>query len=46
MSKLVRLWVFLAITGLMAACGDSPVGLADNCEDGVVDPNSYCEPGG
>ena len=43
MSKLVRLWVFLAITGLMAACGDSPVGLAGDCDEGTLDPNSYCD---
>ena len=43
MSKLVRLWVFLAITGLMAACGESPVDLSyDDCS-GVPDPNSYCD---
>ena len=41
MSKLARMWVFLAITGLMTACGESPVDLSLNC-DGVPDPNSYC----
>ncbi len=41
MRKLVTMWVFLAITGIMTACGGSPTDLA-NC-DGVVDPNSYCD---
>ena len=43
MSKLARLWVFLAITGLMAACGQSPVDLAIDCLPGVPDPNGYCD---
>ena len=44
MSKLVKLWVFVAITGLMAACGGSPLDLAsDDCDWGVPDPNSYCD---
>ncbi len=42
MSKLVRLCVFVAITSLMVACGDSPVGLSDDCDQGVPDPNSFC----
>ncbi len=42
MKKLVTLFVFLAITGLATACGDSPVGLAGDCEEGVVDPNGDC----
>ncbi len=46
MKKLVTMFVFLAITGLATACGDSPVGLAHNCEEGTVDPNAVCEPGG
>ena len=41
MSKLVRLCVFVAITSLMVACGDSPVGLSDGC-NGIPDPNSFC----
>ena len=41
MSKLARLWVFLAITGMMTACGGSPVDLAGGC--GGMDPNSYCD---
>ena len=44
MRKLVTMWVFLAITGIMTACGGSPTDLAHGC-DGVVDPNSYCEEG-
>ena len=28
MSKLMRMWVFLAVTGFMTACGGSPVDLA------------------
>ena len=40
MRKLVTMWVFLAITGMMTACGGSPTDLADGC-DGVVDPNSW-----
>ena len=42
MSKLARLFVFLAITGSMVACGESPVGLSD---DGPLDPNSYVDYG-
>lgn len=42
MSKLMRMWVFLAITGFMTACGGSPFDLAGNC-DGVPSPNSYCD---
>ena len=42
MSKLARLWVFLAILGSMTACGNSPVDLADGCNDGVPDPNAIC----
>ena len=42
MSKLMRLWVFLAITGIMTACGESPAGLAWDCGGGM-DPNSYCD---
>ena len=42
MSKLMRMLVFLAITGLGTACGGSPVDLAGGC-DGVPDPNSYCD---
>ena len=41
MRKLVTMWVFLAITGIMTACGGSPTDLANGCDDGVVDPNSY-----
>ena len=45
MKKLMTMLLFLAITGLATACGDSPVGLAGDCEDGVVNPNSFCEGG-
>ena len=44
MSKLARLFVFLAITGSMAACGESLVGLPD-FDDGPLDPNSYVDYG-
>jgi hypothetical protein len=46
MRKLAKMFVFLALTGIMTACGDSPTGLADSCEEGAPSPNSYCEPGG
>ena len=42
MKKLMTMFVFLAITGIMTACGNSPTDLANGCE-GVVDPNSWCE---
>ncbi len=42
MRKLMTMFVFLAITGIMTACGDSPTGLAHGC-DGVPDPNAYCD---
>ena len=42
MSKLARLFVFLAITGSMAACGESLVGLPD-FDDGP--PSSYVDYG-
>ena len=42
MRKLVTMFVFLAITGIMTACGGSPTDLADVC-DGVPDPNAYCD---
>jgi hypothetical protein len=45
MRKLAKVFVFLAITGIMTACGDSPTGLADEC-DGAPDPNSFCEEAG
>ena len=44
MSKLMRLWVFLAVTGSMAACGQSLVGLPDS-DDGSLDPSSYVDYG-
>ena len=43
MRKLVTLLVFLAITGLTAGCGASPVDLAGHDECGGSDPNGYCE---
>ena len=46
MSKLVRLWVFLAIMGSMTACADSPTGLANECGEGIPDPNALCDGGG
>ena len=39
MRKLVTMFVFLAITGLMTACGSSPTDL-QGCGD--PDPNGYC----
>jgi hypothetical protein len=42
--KLVRLWVFLAITGSMAACSESSVGPRD-FDDAPLDPNSYVDRG-
>ncbi len=46
MRKLAKMFVFLAITGIMTACGDSPTGLANECEEGVPSPNSFCEEAG
>jgi len=47
MKKLVTMFMFLAITGWTAACGASPVDLADGCPEGSVpDPNGFCEGGG
>ena len=44
MRKLLTLLVFLAITGLTAGCGASPVDLAAHhrCGDGGSDPNGWC----
>ena len=45
MKKLVRLFVFLVVTGMTAACGSSPMDLGDGpCEvEGVPIPNGFCE---
>ncbi len=40
MRKLMTMFVFLAITGLMTACGSSPVDL-----DGIPDPNGFQQVG-
>ena len=45
MKKLVTMFVFLAITGWTAACGASPVDLADECVEGGPDPNGFCDGG-
>ena len=42
MKKLMTMFVFLAITGIMTACGGSPTDLANGC-DGGMDPNAYCD---
>ena len=46
MKKLVRIFVFLVVTGMTAACGNSPMDLGEiECEvEGVPSPNSFvCE---
>ena len=45
MKKLVTMWVFLALTGIITACGGSPTDLAEGDCEGNPDPNSYCEGG-
>ena len=42
MRKLVTMWVFLAITGIMTACGASPTDLAYDC-GGNPDPDGFCD---
>ena len=46
MKKLIRIFVFLAVTGMTAAC-TSPMDLSDGpCEvEGNPDPNAFCEGG-
>ena len=51
MKKLAKLFAFLAITGMMTACGESPVGVSSvgvletasemGCDEGLPDPNSF-----
>ena len=45
MKKLLTLFVFLVVTGMTAACGNSPLDLADgDCEvEGMPSPNSFCD---
>ncbi len=52
MRKLITTFVFLAITGMMTACGESPMDVPVDvleiaseieCEEGVPVPNSFCD---
>jgi hypothetical protein len=45
MRKRLTMFVFLVITGLTAACGDSPTDFAGGCGEANPDPNGYCDPG-
>ena len=54
MRKLAKLFAFLAITGMMTACGESPTGVPVGvleiaseieCEEGGTIPNSRCDDG-